>query len=103
MMNISIVASLMLINQQGLFFFFFPLNGKSNTQHRQEIKTNCTKEEHGNPGEREALIFFSPPLLSTEEDHLIHELLTGLRSMWHSHALLLQQLNFEKKKKSEKT
>lgn len=60
MMNISIVASLMLINQQGLFFFFFPLNGKSNTQHRQEIKTNCTKEEHGNPGEREALIFFFP-------------------------------------------
>lgn len=61
MMNISIVASLMLINQQSLFFFFFfPLNGKSNTQHRQEIKTNCTKEEHGNPGEREALIFFFP-------------------------------------------
>lgn len=35
---------------------FYPLNGYSNTQQRQEIKTNCSGEANRKP-EREALIF----------------------------------------------
>lgn len=54
MLNISIVASVTLIYQQRLFF---PLNGKSNTQQRLGIKTNCSGEADGK-SEREALIFF---------------------------------------------